>query len=107
MDALDRFQLAEWGYAVEDVGTEPDVAAFPFSGSRFLVAGTILLTWSAWRAGWRLDLRRADVTAAAVVGLGLLAGGQGAASWASQYVPAGIVAVMITTVPIWIVLFSW
>ena len=83
------------------------VPPFLFSGTRFLVAGAILLTWAAWRAGWRLDLRLADLAAAAVVGLGLLVGGQGAMSWASQYVPAGIVAILITTVPIWIVLFSW
>ena|SRR5438132_1890451 len=83
------------------------VPPFLFSGTRFIVAGTILLAWSAWRAGWRLDLRLTDVAAAAIVGLGLLVGGQGAASWASQYVPAGIVAVLITTVPVWIVLFSW
>src|SRR5437660_10415430 len=68
------------------------VPPFLFSGTRFLVAGTILLTWSAWRAGWRLDLRLADLAAAAIVGAGLLVGGQGAASWASQYLPAGLVA---------------
>ena len=83
------------------------VPPFLFSGSRFLAAGTILLAWSAWRAGWRLHLRLADVAAAAVVGIGLLVGGQGAASWASQYAPPGILAVLMTTVPVWIVLFSW
>jgi len=83
------------------------VPPFLFSGSRFLVAGSILLAWSAWRAGWRLDLRLADLAAAAVVGVGLMVGGQGAASWASQYVAPGILAVLITTVPVWIVLFSW
>ena len=83
------------------------VPPFLFSGSRFLVAGAILLTWAAWRAGWRLDLRLADLAAATVVGVGLLVGGQGAMSWASQYVPAGILAILITTVPIWIVVFSW
>jgi drug/metabolite transporter (DMT)-like permease len=83
------------------------VPPFLFSGTRFLVAGTIMLGWSAWRAGWRLDLRLADLAAAAAVGVGLLVGGQGAAAWASQYVPAGILAVLITTVPVWIVLFSW
>jgi drug/metabolite transporter (DMT)-like permease len=83
------------------------IPPFLFSGSRFLVAGAILLTWAAWRAGWRLDLRLADVAAATVVGVGLLVGGQGAMSWSSQYVPAGILAILITTVPIWIVVFSW
>jgi drug/metabolite transporter (DMT)-like permease len=83
------------------------VPPFLFSGTRFLVAGTILLTWSAWRGGWRLHLSLADLAAATIVGVGLMVGGQGAASWASQYVPAGIVAVLVTTVPVWIVLFSW
>jgi drug/metabolite transporter (DMT)-like permease len=83
------------------------VPPFLFSGSRFLAAGAILLLWSAWRAGWRLDLRRADVAAAGVVGVGLMVGGQGAASWASQYVQAGLLAVLVTTVPVWIALFSW
>ena len=77
-----------------------------FSGARFLAAGTILLTWSAWRAHWRLSLRRSDVAAAAVVGLGLVACGQGTAGWGAQYVPAGIVAVLVTTVPVWVVVFS-
>lgn len=83
------------------------VPPFLFSGSRFVVAGLILLLWSAWRAGWRLDLSWADLAAAAVVGIGLIVGGQGAASWASQYVPAGLLAVLVTTVPVWIALFSW
>jgi drug/metabolite transporter (DMT)-like permease len=83
------------------------VPPFLFSGTRLLVAGGILLTWSAWRSGWRLDLRLVDVAAATAVGLGLMACGQGAASWASQYAPAGILAVLVTTVPVWIVLLSW
>src|SRR5262245_44123606 len=83
------------------------VPPFLFSGTRFLVAGAILLTWSAWRAGWRLDLRPADVAAAVAIGLGLMVGGQGAASWASQYAPAGVLAVLVTTVPVWIVILSW
>src|SRR5438309_10454469 len=76
------------------------VPPFLFSGTRFLVAGTILLVWAAWRARWRLDVGLADVGAAAVVGVGLLVGGQVVARWASQYVPAVIVALLITTVPV-------
>ena len=69
------------------VGLKFGVAAVPpflFSGSRFLAAGAILLAWCAWRSGWRLELRPADVMAAGLVGLGLMGGGQGAASWAAQ-----------------------
>ena len=78
-----------------------------FAGSRFVVAGGILLAWSAWRSGWRLDVRRGDVAAAAVVGLGLMAGGQGAVGWSAQYVAPGVLAVLVTLAPIWIALISW
>lgn len=90
-------------FAVHGAHAEPPLL---FSGTRFLVAGSILLTWSAWRAHWRLSVRRSDVAAAAVVGVGFVACGQGTASWGAQYVPAGIVAVLVTTVPVWVVLFS-
>lgn len=83
------------------------VPPFLFSGSRLLVAGTILLLWAAWRSGWRLGVGLSDVAAAVVVGLGLMAAGQGASSWASQYLSPGILAVLVTTVPLWIALFSW
>src|SRR5436190_863055 len=92
------------------VGLKIGVAAVPpflFSGSRFLAAGAILLAWCAWRSGWRLELRPADVMAAGLVGLGLMGGGQGAASWAAQELSPGILAVLITTVPLWVALLSW
>lgn len=78
-----------------------------FAGSRFVVAGAALLVWSAWRDGWRLELRRSDLISAALVGLGLMAAGQGTVGWAAQYVPPGILAVLVTLAPIWIALISW
>src|ERR1041385_1547988 len=92
------------------IGLKVGVTAVPpflFSGSRFLVAGAILLAWSAWRAGWRLDLSLGDVVAAGLVGLGLMAAGQGAASWSSRYLSPGVLAVLVTTVPLWVALLSW
>lgn len=78
-----------------------------FAGSRVVVAGLVLLAWSAWRGDWGLDVRTRDLAAAAVVGLGLMAGGQGSVSWAAQYVAPGILAVLVTLVPIWVALISW
>src|SRR5437879_4523912 len=73
------------------------VPPFLFSGTRFLVAGTILLAWSAWRAGWRLNLRLADVAAAAVVGVRLRGRRRGAAGWGSPSVPARRLAVRMAS----------
>jgi len=78
-----------------------------FAGTRFIVAGSALLLWSAWRGGWKLDLRWRDLANAAIVGLGLMAVGQGTVGWAAQYVPPGIVAVLVTLSPIWIAVMSW
>jgi drug/metabolite transporter (DMT)-like permease len=92
------------------IGVKVGVTHVPpllFAGSRFVVAGAILLAWSAWRGGWRLDLRPADVGAAGLAGIGLIVGGQGSVSWAAQYVAPGILAVLVTLVPIWVGLISW
>jgi drug/metabolite transporter (DMT)-like permease len=103
--------LAQWLiFGSAFIGIKVGVSHVPpllFSGSRLLLAGALLLAWSAWRSGWRLDLRRGDVAAAAVIGLGLMVGGQGSVSWASQSVAPGIVAVLVTLVPIWTALLSW
>jgi drug/metabolite transporter (DMT)-like permease len=41
------------------------------------------------------------------VGTLLLAGGNGAVVWAEQWVPSGLTALIIATVPLWMVLFDW
>jgi drug/metabolite transporter (DMT)-like permease len=77
-----------------------------FAGTRLLAAGIALLAWTAWRSGWRLEVSRRDVGAAAIVGLGLMASGQGSVGWAAQYVAPGVLAVLVTLAPIWIALIS-
>ena len=83
------------------------VPPFLFAGSRFVLAGTLLLAWSAWRAGGPPALGRRDVLAAAAVGAALILGGQGGVTWVSQGMPPGIVAVLVSTVPLWVALLSW
>jgi drug/metabolite transporter (DMT)-like permease len=37
----------------------------------------------------------------------LLAGGNGGVVWAEQWVPSGLTALIVATVPLWMVLFDW
>jgi drug/metabolite transporter (DMT)-like permease len=103
--------LAQWLlFGSAFIGIKVGVSHVPpllFSGSRLLAAGLLLLAWSAWRSGWRLGLIRRDVVEASVVGLGLMVGGQASVSWASQFVSPGVIALLVTLVPIWTALLSW
>ena len=71
---------------------------------RHLVAGTLLIAWS-WRR-----LERWPTTAewrdAAIVGV-LLLGANGTVAWSEQYVPSGTAALLVATVPLWMVLIDW
>src|SRR6185369_16711316 len=50
------------------------------------------------------NAKQLEVTA--IVGAGLLLGGNGLVAWAEQSVPSGIAALMISTSPFWLVLFE-
>jgi drug/metabolite transporter (DMT)-like permease len=78
---------------------------FLMAGARFVTAGALLFAWS-WprREG---ALSPAHWRAAAVIGGLLLMGGNGAVSWAEQYVPSSIAALLIAVTPLWIVLLDW
>ena len=71
---------------------------------RHLVAGTVLIAWS-----WRRMKRRptaAECRNAAIVGV-LLLGANGTVAWSEQYVPSGTAALLVATVPLWMVLIDW
>ncbi len=78
---------------------------FLTAGVRFLVAGTVLYGWARWRgatAPVRLQWRDA-----AVIGGLLFVGGNGGVMWAQQQVPSGVAALLVATVPMWMVLIEW
>lgn len=81
------------------------IPPFTMAGIRFLVAGTLLLAWARLR-GVPGPTRR-ESRAAALVGALLLLGGNGAVVWAEQWVPSGLTAVLVATVPLWMVLVDW
>jgi drug/metabolite transporter (DMT)-like permease len=78
---------------------------FFMAGSRFLIAGSILCVWGkAWGAeGPTLSSWRTAIISGAL----MLACGNGAVVWAEQFVPSGMVSLLVATVPLWIVLQDW
>jgi drug/metabolite transporter (DMT)-like permease len=71
------------------------------AGSRFLVAGLILLAW-AFRSAPAMPTKR-QLRNAAIIGLLLLVGGNGA----EREVSSGLAALIVATLPIWMVLLEW
>lgn len=77
---------------------------FLMAGARFLFAGAILYFWQRLKGAPAPSRRQWG--AAAVVGLLLLLGGNGAVTWAEQYVPSGITALMVGSAPLWMALID-
>jgi drug/metabolite transporter (DMT)-like permease len=74
---------------------------FLSAAARFLVSGSFLY-------GWR-RLARDPMPSplqfrnAAIVGLFLLLGGNGGVVWAEQFIPSGLTALLVATVPLWMI----
>lgn len=79
---------------------------FLMAGVRFLVAGGILYAFMRLR-GAAPRPTAANWRAALVVGGLLLFGGNGGVVWAQLQVPSGIAALLVATVPLWMVLLDW
>ena len=78
---------------------------FYMAAVRFLIAGAILYGWRRLRGAPRPT--RAQWKAATVVGVLMLVGGNGAVVWAEQWVESGTAALVVATVPLWMVLMDW
>ncbi len=80
------------------------IPPFLMGATRFLIAGALLVAWSAARgqaAASRLAWRNA-----AIVGGMLLFWGNGSVAWAAQRVPSGLMSLLVATVPLWMVLLE-
>jgi drug/metabolite transporter (DMT)-like permease len=75
------------------------------AGARHVVAGLVLYAW-ARRAGAVAPTSR-HWAATTVVGAALLLGGNGGVTWAAQFVASGLIALIVATVPLWMVVFQW
>ena len=79
---------------------------FLFSGSRFVVAGGVLLGLVAFQCRGRLGVSTRDLAFGGAAGVGMILAGQGGATWATQYLAPGLVAVLSSTMPIWAAVIS-
>jgi len=77
---------------------------FLMAATRFVTAGAVLIIW-AWRQGAAPPTRVHWRTAFIVGGL-MLAGGNGGVVWAEQFVPSGLVALMVASIPLLVVVIA-
>ena len=82
------------------------------AGVRYVVAGVLMLGAIAAYARFRRRTEPAERPAAVhwrsafIIGTFLLLGGNGGVVLAEQYIPSGVVAVLIATMPIWLATFD-
>ncbi|MDQ6623337.1 MAG: EamA family transporter [Verrucomicrobiota bacterium] len=75
------------------------------AGARFLCAGGILYVIARLTGASRSSL--VEWRTAFIVGACLLLGGNGGVTLSEQYVPSGLAALLVATVPLYIALLSW
>lgn len=80
------------------------IPPFFHASVRFFISGLILLIWQ--RAiGSEMPTRKQWISTA-IIGNLLLLGGNGLVSWAEQFIPSGIAALIIATVPLFLVILE-
>lgn len=95
-----------WGttYLSNDIGIRT-IPPFRYAAIRFLLAGGVLLTATHLRGNWTwgdfIDLLRHPTSLAGMLTLGI---GVGLNIWSLQWLPSGIAAVLVATIPLWMVL---
>jgi drug/metabolite transporter (DMT)-like permease len=84
-----------------------DLPPFLAMSVRHLIAGTVLLVFALPRGDREGDrIGRPQMVAAFVFGGLLFVTGHGSLAWAQQTVPAGVAALLVGTIPIWMALFD-
>jgi len=94
-----------WGttYLVIRIGVQ-EMPPFLFSGFRWLIAGPIFLVFLKIR-GIKLPTKK-DILPIAIAGISLIGLGNGLITFAEQWIPSGLTALLITNVPILIILIE-
>lgn len=87
-------------YAIETI------PSFLMAGVRFLVAGGLLYTWGRSSRGY-VKPTATHWRTAAIVGALLLAVGNGGVVMAEHYISSSLAALLVATLPFWMVLLGW
>jgi drug/metabolite transporter (DMT)-like permease len=95
-----------WGstYTAIRIGAA-EMPALLLAGTRFLIAGTILLAWCRWR-GLRLVFPARTMLMLAVLGLLLLGGGNVGLVYAERTLPSGLSSLILAVIPLYVALIE-
>jgi drug/metabolite transporter (DMT)-like permease len=77
------------------------------AGIRYVFAGAAMYAVLAWRRGGAARVSRRELGSVALVGVLLLTGGNGFVTFAEQHVPAGLAALVVASVPLWLLVLRW
>lgn len=95
-----------WGstYTAIRIGAA-EMPALLLAGTRFLIAGSILLAWCRWR-GLRLAWPSNTMLMLAFIGLLLLGGGNVGLVYAERTIPSGLASLVLAVVPLYVALIE-
>lgn len=77
---------------------------FLSAAARFIISGAFLYLWR--RAAGDPTPTPIEWRNAAVIGIFLLVGGNGGVVWAAQFIPSSLSALLVATVPLWMILIN-
>jgi drug/metabolite transporter (DMT)-like permease len=77
---------------------------FLSAAARFIISGACLYYWR--RAAGDPQPTKLERRNAIIIGIFLLVGGNGGVVWAAQYIPSNLSALLVATVPLWMLLFD-
>jgi drug/metabolite transporter (DMT)-like permease len=80
------------------------IPPFFMAGARFLIAGLILLIYALLKGDQIPDIK--SVWKISLAGILMLSVGNAFLAWTEQYLPSGLAAILVATVPLWFVLFD-
>lgn len=81
------------------------IPPFIMAGTRFLVAGIVLYFYALSKGAHKPT--KENWIAGFTVSFLILLLGNGSVTWASKLVPSNISAIIIATVPMWLIIFNW
>src|SRR5664279_1010129 len=95
-----------WGstYTAIRIGAA-EMPALLLAGTRFLIAGAILLAWCRWR-GFKILWPRKTMLLLGLIGLLLLGGGNVGLVYAEETVPSGLASLVLAVIPLYVALIE-
>ena len=95
-----------WGstYTAIRIGAA-EMPALLLAGTRFFIAGVILLAWCRWR-GLRLNWPPKTMLILGMIGLLLLGGGNVGLVYAEKTVPSGLASLVLAVIPLYVALIE-